>query len=206
MLQADGVQASDLGQLKKIRVGHDNSSLGPAWFLEKVVITNQASQQQWFFLCGKWLAKDEDDGQIIRELPASDKDGVASLPMVNYKLSIMTGDRKGAGTNANILVTIYGKNGDTGKRVIDAGSKKFQRAQTDVVGIEVQFLQCDLTRKAIDLGEITKIRIGHDGKGFGSSWFLDKVTLSSPTGRVISWRVEILDRLRSVLPVWQVVV
>jgi lipoxygenase homology domain-containing protein 1 len=26
-----------------------------------------------------------------------------------------------------------------------------------------------------DLGNLTKIRIGHDGAGFGSGWFLDKV-------------------------------
>jgi hypothetical protein len=88
-------------------------------------------------LCGKWLAKDEDDHLIVRELPASNKDGVASLPMVNYKVSILTGDRKGAGTNANIHLTVYGKNGDCGKRIFDAGSKKFQRAQTDIVGVEV---------------------------------------------------------------------
>lgn len=35
---------------------------------------------------------------------------------------------------------------------------------TDVFGVECE-----------DLGNLTKIRIGHDGSGFGSGWFLDKV-------------------------------
>ena len=26
-----------------------------------------------------------------------------------------------------------------------------------------------------DIGKLTKIRIGHDGAGFGSAWFLEKV-------------------------------
>jgi hypothetical protein len=30
-----------------------------------------------------------------------------------------------------------------------------------------------------DLGELNKIRIGHDGAGFGSGWFLDKVYFAS---------------------------
>jgi hypothetical protein len=30
------VEAVDMGELKKIIIGHDNSGLGPGWFLEKV--------------------------------------------------------------------------------------------------------------------------------------------------------------------------
>lgn len=32
--------------------------------------------QQWYFLSGRWLAKDEDDGQTEREIAASSADGV----------------------------------------------------------------------------------------------------------------------------------
>ena len=31
--------------------------------------------------------------------------------------------------------------------------------------------------EAVDLGELTKLTIGHDGKGVGSGWFLDKVVV-----------------------------
>ncbi len=37
---------------------------------------------------------------------------------------------------------------------------------TDVFGVE-----------SSDLGNLTKLRIGHDGTGFGSGWFLEKVPL-----------------------------
>jgi hypothetical protein len=47
-----------------------------------------------------------------------------------------------------VYVTIYGKNGDTGKRFLEK-EKAFQRNQTDDFGVE-----------SVDLGELTKIRVG----------------------------------------------
>lgn len=34
--------------------------------------------------------------------------------------------------------------------------------------------------EAVDLGELTKIRIGHDNRGVGPGWFLDKVSVRLP--------------------------
>jgi hypothetical protein len=161
-----GFESVELGDLQKIRIGHDNSGFGASWFLDKVVITNMDTNKQWFFLCGRWLAKDEEDGQIERELPASDKDGVASLPLINYKVSVKTGDRPGAGTDANVFIWIYGEKGDSGKKLLEKPGNNFERNQTDDFGLEL-----------VDLGEIKKIRIGHDNKGVGASWFLDKVVI-----------------------------
>jgi lipoxygenase homology domain-containing protein 1 len=112
-----------LTSLTNNRVGHDNSGFGPAWFLDKVVITNTRTNQTWFFLCGRWFAKNEDDGQIIREIPASDKDGVSSASLTNYKVTVFTGDRKGAGTDANVHVILFGENGDSGKRKLESPSR-----------------------------------------------------------------------------------
>lgn len=33
-----GIEAIDLGQLIKVRIGHDNRGAGPGWFLDKVSI------------------------------------------------------------------------------------------------------------------------------------------------------------------------
>jgi len=40
-----GVQTPDLGKLQKINIGHDNSEFGASWFLDKVIITNQKTQE-----------------------------------------------------------------------------------------------------------------------------------------------------------------
>lgn len=47
-----------------------------------------------------------------------------------YKVSVMTGDEYGAGTDANVFLTIYGDQGDTGERKLsksETNSNKFER-------------------------------------------------------------------------------
>ena len=34
--------------------------------------------------------------------------------------------------------------------------------------------------EAVDLKDLERIRIGHDGKGPGAGWFLDKVVIKDP--------------------------
>jgi len=106
-----GFKTVDLGENQKIRIGHDNSGFGAAWFLDKVIVTNEKTEQKWFFLCGKWLATNEEDGAIEREIPTSNENGVASLPLITYKIFVTTGDRRGAGTDANVFLTIFGSAG-----------------------------------------------------------------------------------------------
>lgn len=50
---------------------------------------------------------------------------------VDYILKVKTGDIFGAGTDANVYITITGENGDTGERQLqDADNiNKFERAQ-----------------------------------------------------------------------------
>jgi hypothetical protein len=74
-----GVESPDLGNLLKIRIGHDGSGIGSGWFLDKVYVTHPINQQCWTFLCGRWLDKGEDDRKIERELVPS-ADAVISQP------------------------------------------------------------------------------------------------------------------------------
>ncbi len=66
------ISAIELGDLQKIKIGHDNSSLGSDWYLEKVEIFNPNTQRSFLFNCQNWLAKNQGDGKISRELPAID--------------------------------------------------------------------------------------------------------------------------------------
>jgi len=100
--------------LQKINIGHDNTGFGASWFLDKVVITSQKTQEQFYFLCGDWLQGTSNRQEIV----ASNEDGTPSLPLVPYKIDVTTGDRKGAGTDANVHIVLYGDNGDSGVRVL----------------------------------------------------------------------------------------
>ena len=68
------------------------------------------------------------------------------------------------------FVIITGENGDTGKRFLTGSGNLFERNSKDEFGID-----------CVDLGMIKKIEIGHDGWGFGSDWFLEKVVVKSDT-------------------------
>ena len=66
-----------LGRIKRARIRHDNSWLGPGWFLKKVTVTSEDGDY-YEFPCNKWLDKHIDDGRTSRELiPRPQKKKVA---------------------------------------------------------------------------------------------------------------------------------
>lgn len=88
-----------LKKLAKIKVGHDGKNPGAGWFLDKVVVKQEGSDKYTqTFVCNRWLAVDEDDGLIAREITAG---GSQLLSTTSYNVTIKTGDVKGAGTDAN---------------------------------------------------------------------------------------------------------
>ena len=81
-----------------------------------------------------------------------------------YEVKVFTGDKTGAGTDANVFLTIFGINGDSGERELrkSDNANKFERNQVDTFKVS-----------AIELGELQKIKIGHDNSAPGSLelWF-----------------------------------
>ena len=66
------VEAVSLSELTSIRIGHDGKGSSDGWFLDKVIITEPQEQKEYPFLCNRWLASDEDDGLIVRDIPVGD--------------------------------------------------------------------------------------------------------------------------------------
>ena len=68
------MQCHSLGKLKKIRIEHDNTGFGPGWFLDRVTMADTNNPEKvCYFNCGQWLARDEGDGEIKRDIAASDE-------------------------------------------------------------------------------------------------------------------------------------
>ena len=57
----------------------------------------ETDNSKWFFGCGHWLARDQEDGSIVREMSATDQSGFSLLPIETYTVTVTTGDRFGAG-------------------------------------------------------------------------------------------------------------
>ena len=62
------VECPCVGPMKRVRIGHDNSGMGPGWFLDKVIVDDLDQGAVYEFPCGRWFAKNEDDGAIWRDL------------------------------------------------------------------------------------------------------------------------------------------
>ncbi|SIN96167.1 PLAT/LH2 domain-containing protein [Fibrobacter sp. UWB11] len=56
--------STDLGDIKKAEIGHDDSGLGSGWYLKNFQITNDNTGKKWFFEVNRWLASDEGDKKI----------------------------------------------------------------------------------------------------------------------------------------------
>uniref|UniRef100_A0A8B9N717 Lipoxygenase homology domains 1 n=1 Tax=Accipiter nisus TaxID=211598 RepID=A0A8B9N717_9AVES len=184
------IKAIDLGELKKLRIRHDNSGASPSWFLERVEIVDLKESTTYYFPCQRWLAVEEDDGQIVRELVPvdeafvkkdSENDGqsLATLGLeqkaksTTYTVKVKTGDKKNAGTDANVFITLYGSKDDTGIVSLKASKinkNKFERGKVD-----------EFTVESVDIGDLKKIKIGHDNKGNSTGWFLEWVEIDAPS-------------------------
>jgi hypothetical protein len=104
---------------------------------------------------------------VVREVTASTEDKEIALPLAKYTVKFITGDRRHAGTNANVFFTLYGKNGDTSELKVEHKGG-FDRAS------EVSF---DID--AVWLDVLTKARVGHDNRYVG--WLISFILLLNPT-------------------------
>ncbi|NXR66223.1 LOXH1 protein, partial [Rhadina sibilatrix] len=157
-----------LGDLCKVRIWHDNKGIAPGWHLEYIDVMDSAMDKTFRFQCDRWLAKGEDDGQLIRELACANND-ILELKerTVKYETIVVTGFEKGAGTDANVFITIYGLNGDSGRRALKHKFRNlFERGKTNRFYLET-----------LDMGELKKVRIEHDNSGLAPGWLVERVEI-----------------------------
>ncbi|NXI25844.1 LOXH1 protein, partial [Sterrhoptilus dennistouni] len=94
--------------------------------------------------------------------------------LTEYTIKVYTGDKRGAGTDANVHIILFG-NEDKSEVFQLAHSLEhqnpFERGKVDTFKIKTK-----------NLGSLRSIEIGHDGKGFASGWFLEKVEITEEAG------------------------
>ena len=81
---------------------------------------------------------------------------------------------KAAGTDANVFITIYGVNGDSGKRHLrHKFCNLFERGRTDCFVLEM-----------LDLGELLRVKMEHDNRSSNSGWYLQCVEVTNTANSV----------------------
>ncbi|XP_056146384.1 lipoxygenase homology domain-containing protein 1 [Lampris incognitus] len=161
------IEMPDIGKLRKLRIWHEKRNPFSGWHLAKVTLLKTLTKEKYSFHCGRWLDINEDDNEIIRELPATGALIPEPLPLIKYRVTICTGNVSGSGTDASVFLTIFGDLGDTGERLMfmsQTNVNKFEKGNHDEFLIE-----------SVTLGQVRRVRVGHDGSGGGCGWFVDKV-------------------------------
>jgi len=49
------------------------------------------------------------------------------IPANKYRVTVYTGNKRGAGTDANVYVTLFGEMGDSAERRLDNSKNNFER-------------------------------------------------------------------------------
>ena len=57
-----------LGEVKRVRIGHDNSGESPSWFLEEIVVVDKQVNISKTCTSSQWLALEREDGRIERTI------------------------------------------------------------------------------------------------------------------------------------------
>ncbi|KAF5837533.1 hypothetical protein DUNSADRAFT_4226 [Dunaliella salina] len=163
------VRGTDIGDVEKVVISHDNSGAGPAWHCQQVDIFNPSTQRTYTFPCNSWLEKTPEEGMngCRKELVFGMQEG---QELCDYKVEVHTGDVRGAGTDSNVEACVFGTKGDTGMQVLANSRNNFERNKTDVFFF-----------KAPDIGTMTDCRVVSDGSGLGADWFLDDVLVTNTT-------------------------
>ncbi|XP_078351488.1 polycystin-1-like protein 2 [Oculina patagonica] len=75
---------SSLGKLTDIRIWHDNTGSNPAWFLQQVFITDQQTDEMWYFFANQWLSLDNRSGSIELNIKAAQEDELTAFKPLFY--------------------------------------------------------------------------------------------------------------------------
>ncbi|PFX27651.1 Polycystic kidney disease protein 1-like 2 [Stylophora pistillata] len=67
-----------------IKLWHDNSGAYPSWYVNQITIKDLETDEKWYFLCGRWLAVDKEDGEVQVDIPVASKSDLSSFKYQFY--------------------------------------------------------------------------------------------------------------------------
>lgn len=105
-----------LGKVHKVDIGHDGKGPASAWHLAQVDVAEMATGETSSFVCGDWLSPTSKPvpNRMVLELGRAAADGKHL-----WTVTVVTSGLRGAGTDANVSICIFGKEANTGALVLD---------------------------------------------------------------------------------------
>ncbi|XP_027733216.1 lipoxygenase homology domain-containing protein 1-like [Vombatus ursinus] len=179
------LEAVDLGELQYANLSI--SSLTSCELDVKILHLMEALKRQpiYVFEVNQKFIMDADKPEIQKKISVSyimDKRGIESTAEMTqnfheekgfkadtsiYQIKVYTGDCKGAGTNGEVHITLFGNQNTSESFLLTESlehANPFEMGKVDTFQIKTK-----------NLGRLDRIEIMHDGKGLTNGWFLEKV-------------------------------
>jgi hypothetical protein len=165
------VQSRDLGILNRIWLSQNGTGLSPGWYIQEISVQDLISGRAWVVRPQSWLI----GANLVRWFPLQPYLPV-TYPNIPYQVSVVTGDRGSAGTDADVKVEFVGRTGwRTGGLNLDTPDvDDFERGSVGYY-----------TVSARDVGEVAMLRLSLSTGAGDASWYCQEVVLRHPvTGQV----------------------
>lgn len=94
--------------------------------------------------------------------------GCSPAEQKQYRITVCTGDVRGAGTDSDVFVTLHGTQGCTGERELADAANNFERGRTDVFHVA-----------AADIGAMESVSVRVQPAWLGPAWLLDSIEVQA---------------------------
>ncbi|XP_075043555.1 polycystin-1-like protein 3 [Mixophyes fleayi] len=120
----------------------------------------------FFLVVVTWASrKDKEDIKKVRVAILTDNDPAFHT---RYMVKVCTGHRMGSGTTSQVVLTLYGSEGQSDPHLLtDCGKQVFCRGSVDVFLLKTR-----------NLGELHSLRLWHSNAGSSPSWYVHRVTVT----------------------------
>jgi hypothetical protein len=95
---------SQLGDLFKIMIWHDNFGSNPSWFIKDVVVSDEDDEDRWYFLVDRWLAVNKGDHNISADIFLTEEKEVKKFKNRFYSRAAKQF------TNAHLWLSVFTRN------------------------------------------------------------------------------------------------
>ena len=112
-----------MGEIKHVKVevkSKDGKSAAEPWLLQQITISDDVSSAKKTF----------DYGELVKSGSVVTLDGKTKQAQAggqSYTVTTVTGDKANGGTTGNVYLTIVGKNGELGPRLLNELSTNFKK-------------------------------------------------------------------------------
>merc|ERR1739838_826753 len=124
-------------------MGHDGRGFGAGWHLDMVEVQDTSTDRKYNFPCSRWLAEDEDDKQIIRDLSCSnlpeEKKSVSTKRRTTYHVSVVTSDKRDADSYGDAWIVIHDDAGNKTKKIRLAKGRAGGRGLAGISGATLRW-------------------------------------------------------------------